>query len=118
MGKLRDEENSLLAFEVGKTLCGGYDNSRIRESYSLFCSYRWLDYQPLAVLPLSFNSKVGASLYDNQSGYNWSLKPIGSIGARLHTSDKTFMDFDYMPGTLLGGTDIATVTFGYSLRGK
>ena len=113
----RDEINPLLALEFNnKIQIGMYDNSRLRPSNSLYASYRWLNYK-VAKLPVHITSKAGAALYDNQSGYDYSLKPITSLGMRYHFPEKLFIDIDYMPSRFIDKGDVFALTFGYQFGG-
>ncbi len=110
----RDEINPLLALEFkDKIQVGLYDNSRLKPSNSLYVHYRWLNYQPSFAHGIALTSKVGAALYDNQSGYEYSLKPIISLGARYPLPKKLFIDLDYMPSRFIDKGDVFTLSIGY-----
>lgn len=116
--KNRDEINPLIALEFNKKYQFGiYDNSRVRQSYSIYGHYRWLHYK-VPTLPLHITSKVGAALYDNNSRYDYSLKPIGSLGARIYFDKRLFADIDYMPASLFDQGDVLALTVGYNFGGE
>ena len=114
--KKRDEVNPLGAFEVGKTQCGAYDNSRLKKSNSYYCFYRWLNYA-IENTPITLTSKSGGVYYDSQSGYQSSLRSVFSLGVRSYLSKKLWVDLDYMPQSLVGKTDVASLIFGYVIGG-
>lgn len=115
--KQRDEINPLLAVEFNNHIrCGIYDNSRLKPSASVFCTEEWLDYATPST-PITLTSKVGLAYYDNKSGYPSSFKPIFAVGSRLNINRQLFVDLDYMPQSLIGKTDVASLTVSYRFGG-
>jgi len=112
----RDEKNPLLGVEFNNNIeLGVYDNSRIKTSSSIYGSYKFMN-RKTPFKPIRLTMKAGVSLYDNQSGYNFDLKPFVSIGGRIYWHKKQFIDIDYLPSSILNsGGDLVTITYGHNL---